>query len=120
MRRAPFLFIFTLLVLNQEHHTIRTEVFDEARKGTLPMEDAALIPYYFDRKKIGGFSDSDEQEEYILTATKLAFLRVHSRRLGPNRNQKKEVEIKEAREKIKKLLESRKTLASSAVSPLSA
>ena len=67
------MFALTQASLHHEHKIIRHYLEEEARRGFLPMEHAAIIPFWLQRRQRGWLPGHIPKETYIKTSTLLAF-----------------------------------------------
>jgi protease PrsW len=88
------IFCIFMLCLHGEHRMIHDELMIEAKGGVLPPQHVAIISSVTKRAKSGWCPAGINQQEYIDTATKLAFRRMQCR--GRGRRQARY--LKEARE----------------------
>lgn len=109
---VPFLglpFIFFLLFvlfqisLSQESRMIEEELTAEAKEGILPEAHVKILKSYLARGEAGWCPASVPKEDYVSTATELAFLRQRYWATPPGKRGRLEGELKNLREKIKGL-----------------
>ena len=67
------MFGLTQWSLHSEHKIIRAHLMSEARQGVLPVEHAEIIPFWLKRRRNDWLPPGVDKEEYVRTATLLAF-----------------------------------------------
>jgi RsiW-degrading membrane proteinase PrsW (M82 family) len=100
-----FIFVFSLffLCLHGEHRMIKRELMVEAKGGVMPPQHVAIIASVRRRSRLGWCPEGVQQDEYIETATQLAFRRMQCRGRGA-RHQKYAVETRALRHKLRAIL----------------
>lgn len=98
---AVVMFGITQLSLNREQRNIKKYLADEAERGTLPPEHAAIIPYWRKRSKKGWLPPQIPQDDYIAAATLLAFRRYQRDTAAPKYHEKYEEEVEEFRAQVR-------------------
>ena len=102
---VEFVMVFSvfMLCLHGEHRMIKRELMVEAKGGVLPPQHVAIIASVRKRSRPGWCPEGVAQDEYIETATKLAFRRMQCR--GRGGRQKKYVqEARTLRHRLRAML----------------
>ena len=99
------MFGLTQFSLDREHKLIRKYLAAEAELGTLPVEHAAIIPYWLRRRRGGWLPSQVPRAEYVKFATLLAF-RQHqlSTARGSGRKDELVKDIAEYRQRLRQML----------------
>jgi len=101
---SAMMFIMTQISLHAEHKFIRHYLLEEARRGVLPTAHAEIIPYWTKRRRRGWAPKGINKEEYIKTATLLAFRHRQLEIADGDRKHQYMEDITKFRERLQKLL----------------
>lgn len=101
---AAAMFGLTQFSLHREHRVIRRHLAAEAGRGTLPLEHAAIIPYWSRRRRRGWLPSRVPHEPYVRAATLLAFRHHQLEVAGGERRERYLQEIVRLRTEVKRML----------------
>lgn len=97
---SAMMFVITQLSLYREHKIIEKYLADEARRGVLPREHAAVIPYWRKRRKGNWLSPGIPRDAYIQAATMLAFRRYQLETSAERHNRKYQEDVNRYRGEV--------------------
>lgn len=101
------MFALTQWSLHSEHKIIRDQLLAEARRGVIPSEHAAIIPFWLQRSKSGWLPPHVDKNEYVKAATLLAFRHHQLEIAGGERRERYLEEIATYRKRVQALLAGR-------------
>ncbi len=103
---AEFLVVFLLFqgCLWDERRTIREELGDEARQGTLPKAHVGIIASFLRRGRAGWLPPSVPRRAYVRTATTLAFRRRQVRASRGRRREAYQRDVETLRQELRRMV----------------
>ena len=101
---AAAMFGLTQFSLHREHLVIRRHLAAEAGRGVLPLEHAAIIPYWSRRRRRDWLPPQVPHEAYVRAATLLAFRHHQLEVAGGERRERYLEEILRLRTEVMRLL----------------